>query len=138
MRIFISKHQITGLKVVFKYDLNGILRALEFDGEWLQEQVQYITRKVPLNTATILKDIADQDPKSKWIFNEVTDISFDAFYKRYPRKVGPRELTERLYDKLSDADKMDAILYISELIKLKSDGTAFPYPATYLRSKYWR
>ena len=138
MRIFVSKHQITGLKAIFKYDLNGVLRALEFDGDWTQEQVQYITRKVPLNTQTILVDVANQKPDSKWIFNEVTDISFDAFYKRYPRKVGPKEETKLKWNKLSDADKMDAILYISELIKLKGDGTAFPYPKTYLHQKYWR
>ena len=111
---------------------------MEFDGDWAQDQVQYITRKVPLNTETILADIASQDPKSKWIFSEVTDISFEAFYKRYPRKVGPKGETEKQYNKLSDADKMDCILFISELIKLKGDGTAFPYPATYLNKKYWR
>lgn len=138
MRIFISKHQVTGLKAVFKYDLNGVLRALEFDGDWTQQQVQIITQKVPLNTETILIDIANQSPQSKWIFSEVTDISFEAFYKRYPRKVGPKGETEKQYNKLSDADKMDCILFISELIKLKGDGTAFPYPASYLNKKYWR
>ena len=43
-----------------------------------------------------------------------------------------------MYNKLSDADKMEAILYIADLIKLKNDGTAFPYPATYLNQKYWK
>jgi len=138
MRIFISKHQVSGLKIIFKYDFNGVMRSLEFDGEWTADQVQKITAKIPLNSEQILTDIANQKPDSKWIFSEVTDITFLAFYKRYPKKVGRKEQTEKIYNKLSDADKMDAILYITELIKLKSDGTAFPYPATYLNQKHWR
>ena len=93
---------------------------------------------IPVELETILVDIQNQKPTSRWIFNEVTDISFEAFYKRYPKKVGRKEQTEKMYNKLSDADKMEAMLYIAELIKLKSDGTAFPYPATYLNQKYWK
>ena len=33
---------------------------------------------------------------------------------------------------------MEAILFIPELIKLKGDGTALPYPPTYLNKKYWK
>lgn len=33
MRTFITKHQKTGLKITFKYDLSGCLRNLEFAGD---------------------------------------------------------------------------------------------------------
>ena len=138
MRIFIAKNQKTGLKITFKYDLNGVLRHLEFDGDWVPELVQKIITKIPVRTEVILSDIAKQKPENAWIFAELTDLSFEAFYKRYPKKVGRKEQTEKMYNKLSEADKMEAILYISELIKLKADGTAFPYPATYLNQKYWK
>jgi transcriptional regulator of met regulon len=138
MRTFITKHQKTGLKITFKYDLNGVLRELVFDGDWVPELVQKIINKIPVQVATILEDIRKQKLDNPWLFAEITDLSFEAFYKRYPKKVGRKGQTERMYNKLSDADKMEAILYIADLIKLKNDGTAFPYPATYLNQKYWK
>lgn len=138
MRTFITKHQKSGLKITFKYDLNGVLRILEFDGEWEADKVSKIIAKIPTELQIILEDIRKQKPENPWIFAELTDLSFEAFYKRYPKKVGRKEQTEKMYNKLNEADKMEAILYISELIKLKSDGTAFPYPATYLNQKHWK
>jgi hypothetical protein len=138
MRTFITKHQESGLKITFQYDAKGVLKILEFDGEWCSTQVEKLIKMIPVELETILVDMKNQKPTSRWIFNEVTDISFSAFYKSYPKKVGRKEQTEKMYNKLSDADKMEAILYIADLIKLKSDGTAFPYPATYLNQKYWK
>ena len=138
MRTFITKHQKSGLKITFKYDLNGVLRILEFDGEWEADKVSKIIAKIPTELQIILEDIRKQKPENPWIFAELTDLSFEAFYKRYPKKVGRKEQTEKMYNKLNEADKMEAILYIAELIKLKSDGTAFPYPATYLNQKHWK
>lgn len=138
MRIFIAKSQKLGLKITFKYDLNGVLRILEFDGEWAPMQVGKIIAKIPVSVDQMQADIYNQKPDKAWLFAEITDISFAAFYKRYPKKVGRKEQTEKMFNKLSEADKMEAILFISELIKLKSDGTAFPYPATYLNQKYWK
>ena len=138
MRSFLAIGKKTGLRIVFKYDLNGVLRELVFDGDWVPELVQKIINKIPVQVATILEDIRKQKLDNPWLFAEITDLSFEAFYKRYPKKVGRKEQTERMYNKLSDADKMEAILYIADLIKLKNDGTAFPYPATYLNQKYWK
>lgn len=138
MRTFIAKHQKSGLKITFKYDFNGVLRILEFDGEWTEDKVVKIITKIPATVTVMSSDIKRQRPESAWIFAEVTDISFDAFYKRYPKKVGRKADTEKAWNKLNEADRMEAILYIPELIKLKADGTAFPYPATYLNNKYWK
>lgn len=124
--------------MTFKYDFNGVLKTLEFDGEWNAEQIQRIIVKMPARTEKMLLEIKLQRQDTPWIFAEITEVSFDAFYKRYPKKVGRKADTEKAWNKLPEADKMEAILYISELVKLKNDGTAFPYPATYLNKKYWR
>lgn len=137
MRTFIAKNQNTGLKITFKYDLNGVLKVLEFEGDWPQSKVQEIIGKMPAGVDKMLQNI-NENGQSAWLFAELTEISFDAFYKRYPRKVGRKEETEKAFNKLSEADKMEAILFIESLIKLKNDGTAFPYPATYLNKKYWK
>lgn len=138
MRKFITKHHLTGLKITFNYDLNGVLRILEFDGDWDEKKIAKITSNIPSTTELMLEKIKDQDLKSGWIFAELSDISFAYFYKQYPRKVGPKELTEKSWNKLGDVDKMEAILFIPELIKLKGDGSFFPYPASYLNKKYWK
>lgn len=138
MRTFIAKSNKTGLKITFNYDHAGVLRELIFDGDWNSDLVQKIISRIPTDVKTMETDINNQKPTNAWMFSEVTDISFEAFYKRYPKKVGRKEQTEKAYNKLSDAEKMEAILFVSELIKLKSDGTAFPYPATYLNQKYWK
>jgi hypothetical protein len=138
MRTFITKNQNTGLKITFKYDIDGILRNLEFDGDWNSELVKKIITRIPTDLPTILADLKLQKPDSRWIFAEITDTSFEAFYRRYPKKVGRISDTQKVWQKLSETDKMEAIIYVSELIKLKNDGTAFPYPATYLNKKYWK
>jgi len=138
MRTFIAKSQKTGLKITFKYNLNGVLQILEFDGDWTAELVERMKAVFPSSTEKMILEMQNQKPKSPWIFAELTDISFEAFYKKYPKKVGRKEDTEKAFNKLNEADKMEAILFIDGLIKLKSDGTAFPYPKTYLNGKYWK
>lgn len=138
MRTFIAKHQKTGLKITFKYGLNGVLNVLEFEGNWESEKVRKVMNNVTASTDEMLQKMQNPDMKTGWIFAELSDVSFENFYKQFPRKVGPKEVTEKAWNKLSNVDKMEAILFIPELVKLKADGTAFPYPATYLNKKYWR
>ncbi|PIF44904.1 hypothetical protein CLU96_1901 [Chryseobacterium sp. 52] len=138
MRTFIAKNQKTGLKITFKYDLNGVLKVLEFDGDWTIDRIEKVKTIFPSGTEKMIYEIQNQKLDKPWIFAELTDISFEAFYKRYPKKVGRKAETEKAYNKLGDVDKMEAILFIEALIKLKSDGTAFPYPATYLNKKHWK
>ena len=39
---------------------------------------------------------------------------------------------------MSDAERMDAILYLDEYIPLKrKEGTNIPYASSYLNGKYW-
>ena len=138
MRTFIAKHQKTGLKITFKYSLNGVLSVLEFEGNWESEKVKKVMANVTASTEEMLQKMQNPDMKTGWIFAELSDVSFENFYRQFPRKVGPKEVTEKAWNKLSNVDKMEAILFIPELIKLKNDGTAYPYPATYLNKKYWR
>ena len=138
MRTFIAKNQKNGLRITFKYNSKAVLQIVEFDGDWTIELVEKWKLVIPSNTEKMLYELQNQKLKSSWIFAELTDISFAAFYKRYPKKVGRLADTEKAYNKLSESDKMEAILYITDLILLKNDGTAFPYPATYLNKKYWK
>ena len=138
MRTFIAKHFKTNLKVTFQYDLHEVLRIIEFEGEWNSDKIAKVLANATTSTAEMLERMKTQDLSRGWLYAELTDISFANFYKSYPRKEGPKMVTEKAWNKLGNVDKMEAILFISELKNQKSDGTAFPYPATYLNKKYWK
>lgn len=137
MREFIAKHQKSGLKITFKYNLNGVLQVLEFDGSWKEESVEKMKTRFPASTEKMLHEVKHQRLDTPWIFAESTEVSFEAFWKKYPKRVMKAEAL-KAWNKLSDVDKMEAILFIPGLVKIKMDGTAFPYPATYLNKKMWR
>ncbi|MBB5334499.1 hypothetical protein [Chryseobacterium koreense] len=138
MRTFIAKHAKTGLKITFKFGLNGVLQIVEFEGEWEADKIKKVASNITASVEDMHAKMRAHDLKSGWIFAELSDVTFENFYKQYPRKVGPKEVTEKAWNKLGNVDKMEAILFIPELVKLKSDGTAFPYPASYLNKKYWK
>lgn len=138
MRTFIAKNFKTGLKITFQYALSGTLKILEFEGDWNEEKIDIMKTKFPASIDKMLAEMKNQRPGMKWIFSEVTEVTFDAFYKAYPRSVGRKEQTLKMWNKLGATDQLEAILYIEELKRQKSDGTAYPYPATYLNQKYWK
>lgn len=66
------------------------------------------------------------------------DLSFEYFWKTYGYKVGKIPATRKAWNALSDAEKIEALLYIPKLrMKKKIDNTAMPYPSTYLNGRYW-
>lgn len=53
MRSFLAIGKKTGLRIVFKYDLNGILRSVEFDGKWTDDLIERIKVKIPANVPVL-------------------------------------------------------------------------------------
>ena len=138
MRSFLAIGKKTGLRIVFKYDLNAVLRSVEFDGKCTDDLIERIKVKIPVNMQYCISEIKNQKPNSQWIFKELTELSFEAFYKSYPNKLGKKDLARKIWDKMSDAERMDAILYLDEYIPLKrKEGTNIPYASSYLNGKYW-
>lgn len=138
MRTFLAIGRKTGLRISFKYGLNGVLKSVEFDGEWSDELVERIKMKVPANVMYCISQIKEQSPQSQWIFKEVTDLSFESFYKRYPNKLGKKKEAEKSWINMSDPDRMDAMLYLEVYLPQKrKEGTNIPYASSYLNGKYW-
>lgn len=138
MRTFLAIGRKAGLRIVFKYDLNGVLRSVEFDGAWTDELVERIKVKIPANVMYCISQIKEQKHGSQWIFKELTDLTFDAFYKQYPNKLGKKKEAQKTWDKMSEAERMDAMLYLGEYLPKKAkEGTNIPYASSYLNGKYW-
>ncbi len=71
-----------------------------------------------------------------------TDLSFQAFWRNYPRKVG-RQAAWRIWQRLKpDAQFLDRILTALEWQRvqpqwLKEQGQFIPHPATWLNQGRW-
>ena len=68
------------------------------------------------------------------------DITFDEFYKLYPKKVG-RVVAQRCFTKLNKKDKQlayDGLLkYIRFWESNKTEKQFIPHPSTWLNQKRW-
>ena len=68
------------------------------------------------------------------------DITFDKFYKLYPRKIG-RVVAQRSFKKLNKRDKQLAydglVNYIKFWESSKTEKQFIPHPSTWLNQKRW-
>ncbi len=138
MRSFLAIGRKSGLRLVFKYNSNGVLNSVEFDGVWTDDLVERIKTKIPPNVNYCIQQINEQKPNSQWIFKELLDLNFDLFYKLYPNKLGKKKEAEKAWEKMTDAERMDAYFYLDEYLPQKrKEGTNIPYASSYLNGKYW-
>lgn len=80
--------------------------------------------------------------QTTFLFNmaKSSKISFDQFYKAYPRKVG-RYAAEKSFKRLAEKEKTLAIEGLSNYIKFwegnKTEKQFIPHPSTWLNQKRW-
>lgn len=138
MRNFIAIGRKQGLRILFKYGLNGVLQSVEFDGNWTDELISRAKMVLPENLQLAISFTKNDNPKNPFIFKETTEVTFDIFYKRWPNKLGKRKDAEKAWAKMTDPERLDALLYLDEYIPKKNkENTNFPYASSYLNGKYW-
>jgi len=68
------------------------------------------------------------------------DITFEQFYKLYPRRVG-RFLAEKSFKKLSIKDRFDAYTGLINYIKVwkanETEKQFIPHPSTFINQRRW-
>lgn len=139
MKNYIALHKNSDLKINILYAETGVLQFAEFTGSrWTEKQVSYaIKNLVPITEDFMLLNLENRNLEFEFI-KRPTDLSFKAFWDLYGNKVGKMVTTEKAWSKLTDLDKIDALLFIPKFKNKKQiDGTALPYPSTYLNQKYW-
>ena len=126
----------------FQYDLNGFLRGFKIlEGNLTGNQMKWLFSGSNFPASeTLIKTI--------WLNNkeisrhiEVTvgepDLSFVVFWQLYDEKQ-KKQVSLKLWNKLTKADKLNAIKYIrsyNSLLRTKNQAKALP--DTYLRQKRW-
>ncbi|MDC9722393.1 MAG: hypothetical protein PSN34_06425 [Urechidicola sp.] len=123
--------------MVFKYDLNGILVAFELqDVVMNQQQVAWLfSRHFPYKEGQINNYRAY---RNFTVTEGEFDLTFDMFWDAYKHKV-KREMSIKAWNKLSDSDKMKALVNIKHydgyLARKRNMEKA--HASTYLNQKYF-
>lgn len=129
---------ITGKRtgqITFKFNLNGDLVLFKYEGEPLTDkQRKWLYPRIAVHESQM---------KNWQAIREFTvtkgdpDLSFENFWQTYNEKQ-KKTVTEKLWEKLSNDDKFNAIVYIKRYDShLRQKGTAKALPDTYLRQKRW-
>jgi hypothetical protein len=125
----------TAIKIVFTYDLQGLLKAFEIEGIENEKPLQYLfwNNKFPFPyTKELIEPV-----RRLGVFHieEVDDdLSFDRFWQTYGLKVSKKK-AEKLWQKLSKADRIKVFLHLPKYeAYLQHKGIEKAYPDTYLRN----
>ncbi len=119
----------------FEYDSNGILKAFEIDAVLTPEQFKFFLDKLPRTKEAC---IAFARASSGGTLAKMEkNVTFEIFYNEYAYKVGKKK-AERVWKYLSKVKQLQAYSFISKFkSRKKREGTAIPYPATYLNNEPW-
>ncbi len=122
----------------FTYD-HELLTKMELAGMAKEEQVKWAIRKSENLSSEVEMWKAIENKRLDFDYMEIPkDLSFAYFWNTYDYKKGKIPMTQKAWSKLTDAEKIEAIIYIPKLKEQKRiDGTAMPYPSSYLNGKYW-
>lgn len=141
MSKFIVLHKASEKKVTFSYGgVSGLLVGLEFSpANWTEENVHFMLKLANSLRTEVSFWQKMELPDKEFDFMQVPqDLSFKTFWNLYGNKVGKMAATMKTWDKMTDADKIECLLFIPRFKNKKQvDGTAMPYPSTFLNQKYW-
>lgn len=119
--------------VTLEYDFNERLKQILFECEMTDKQHLLFIKNIPL----FENDFLDRASRSGVVFSTIpADLSFTAFWNAYNYKVGDKSRSEKLWNKLSESEKVTALKAIPAynyfLNTKKLDKT---YPETWLNQK---
>ncbi len=111
---------------------DDILEMFENNARLNDQQVVYLSEHFPMH-----KDNLEILRGKTGAIKEITDISFEAFWKKYDYKVD-RQQAETFWNKMSKPEKLSALAGINKYkYQCKLKNTAMIYPVRYLRNRRW-
>jgi hypothetical protein len=125
----------TGNEIDVTYDASGQAIAVLMNGTLTRDQHIKAWSSFPL----FLEDMHNmvKQFKTLTIQEVMPDISFERFYKAYNLLLD-RKRAEAIWNKMTDANKMKAIMCIAEYDKyLARTGVSKAYPKTFLLNEYF-
>jgi hypothetical protein len=138
---YTAKGKTIGLEFLFKYDLNGNLRAFEIvEGDLNKEQIDWLFSSNFPSAEQLMK--SDWMKKEKYVKHfEVqvspADISFDTGWKIYDHKLAKQD-AEKAFKKMTEPEKIKFFISLPGYERyLKKSGIAKAHMATYINKRYY-
>jgi len=124
-------------KAIVEYEANNLLQGIKFDGGTL-ESIGWFLNNLPVleyETGFFKENFF----KSVQITELPPDLSFVLFYNLYDYKIGKKERTIKLWQALSEADRVKVL---TKIPAYKSYLAHHPniqkmYPETFLNQRRW-
>ena len=122
--------------VLFEYEM-GMLIEYRIDGTIAPAILDKLIDKFPLREPMLLQ--MDQKKGAK-IEMLPYNLTFERFWSKYAHKPAgsSKKLAEAKWNKLSDADRHQALKYIAEYDReIRNSNTPKKYAETYLNQRIW-
>jgi hypothetical protein len=125
-------------KIVFKYDLRGLLMAFEADGIEDEKQLKYLFWNDKFPFPYLESMISKIENMGAFNITKVEDdLSFDRFWEVYNCKISKKKAAP-LWNKLSKANRIKVFLHLPKYwAYLSYKKIEKAYPDTYLRNEKW-
>ena len=141
MTSYIIIHKKSERKITLSYDGTfGLLRKIELsNAKWEERDVHIILKLCnSLRTENAFLQRMEQKEADYDFLEMPTDLRFEVFWNLYGYKKGKIPATQKAWNALTDAEKIEVLLFIPKFKESKAiDKTAMPYPSTFLNQKYW-
>jgi hypothetical protein len=122
-------------EILLTYSPEGVLKAFENNATLDKVQQDWLFKNMPWYKAWV-QPLMAKSKTMKIIEVDVTP-SFEAFYQAYGNKVGKKD-AERTWQKMPNHKKVMAFVFVKKYLdRKKKEGTALPYPQTYLNAEPW-
>lgn len=140
LTVYRAKGKSIGLEFLFKYDLNGNLKAFEIvDGELNGEQMNWLfSSHFPAHEVVIITKWMKLEKYTKVfeVEHSPADISFDALWELYDHKVSKLD-AQKAFAKLKPTDVIKCFIEIPFYKRYleKNPGIAKLHLATYINKR---
>jgi hypothetical protein len=127
----------SGARITFKYNSNNVLKAFEIEAEeeFDLEMMMWFQEHLPIH-----EEFLDTNWKGKEgivIREIVQDLTFVNFWNTYSYKMGNKKRAEKLYNKLSEAEKAQCFVAIKRYNQYLAQRPSMEraYPETWLNQR---
>lgn len=136
-KYMLTKPTISG-EMLVTYNEEGDLIKWELNADLTPIQRHWFATHAPLNMSMLTEIVGF----TEMTMTEVTvtpDLTFAYFWDAFNNKVGDKRRAEKLWNKLSDGEKMAAISAIPRYYRYLSVNTYLSptHPATWLHQRRW-
>jgi len=133
MRKYLVTSPMFAGEMIFGYDADGVLVYYENNAELLPEHILALSKSFPFTPDDLQKLVKNGK------VTEITDLSFEKFWKEYDYKVGNKSLVERTWKKLSESERISVLDRLPKYKYYLSTHQSLEkaYPATFLNQRRW-